>query len=1081
MASDTEHKLRTHEMYTVGWVCALPKEQTAAIAMLDQRHSDLPKPPNDPNKYTLGSVGKHNVVIACLPKGQIGNSPAATAAAWMISTFPSIKVGLMVGIGGGIPPKARLGDVVVSIPVGQFPGVVQWDFGKANEGGNFERTGALNNPPISLLTALTTLETEHDLTGSKIPEYLEGMKEKWPKLAAKYLKSDSLEDVLFRADYSHVSGSTTDYETTTDIDEDEEESCRFCDPTKVVMRKPRDMRVHYGLIASGNQVIKDAAFRDRLNRDLGGKVLCIEMEAAGLMNNFPCIVIRGICDYADSHKNKAWQEHAAAVAAACAKELLGYVQPSDVDGESTVKDILNQVEETRADIRILKSHIAKKEDYEILEWLTPVTFGPQHSDYLGRRQPGTGQWLLDTAEFKTWLKTEKQTLFCPGIPGSGKTILTAILIDKLIADFGDDKNIGVAYLYCNYRRKDEQRLNDLLASLLKQLAQGQFYLPERVKSLYDNHKGKQTRPSWTEISSTLQSVATLYSRVFIVVDALDECQASDGCRSRFLSEIFTLQAKCGANIFATSRFIPEIISQFSQSTSLEIRASDEDVKSYIGGQIERCMPQLQNLVSRYPQLEGDVKIGITSAVRGMFLLAQLYLGSLEDKLTPNAIRSALEDFRKQSQGSSEEEEVQLLGHVYDETMQRVNGQKEGYRKLAVTVLSWITCATRPLRASELQDALATREGKPKLDSDDFFQMDDIISVCAGLVTLDEQSSIVRLVHYTTQEYFDRTKQKWFPNAESMITTTCVTYLSFDAFESGYCETDDQFEERLESNPLYDYAAHNWGHHARKTETFHPAIRRFLTRQTNLEAANQALMAVKMLSGYNQRAPRRLTELHLTAFFGVKEVVSVLLQSCQGVDLLDSDNRTPLSWAAEQGHEAVVRLLLEKGAEIEVKDRGGRTPLAWAAWGGREAVVRLLLEKGAEIEVKGEGGRTPLSWAAARGHEAVVRLLLEKGAEIEVKDRGGRTPLAWAAGGGREAVVRLLLEKGAEIEVKDSWGRTPLAWAAARGHEVIVRLLLEKGAEVEVKDSWGRTPLAWAAAQGHEAIVRLLLEKVLRLR
>jgi nucleoside phosphorylase len=155
---------------------------------------------------------------------------------------------------------------------------------------------------------------------------------------------DSLKDVLFKADYRHVRESTTDCEVTADVDDgdEEEQSCRFCDRTKVVKRRPRDMRVHYGLIASGNQVIKDAIFRDRLNKDLGGNILCVEMEAAGLMNSFPCIVIRGTCDYADSHKNKDWQEHAAAVAAAFAKELLEYVQPSDVDGERPVRDILSQ-------------------------------------------------------------------------------------------------------------------------------------------------------------------------------------------------------------------------------------------------------------------------------------------------------------------------------------------------------------------------------------------------------------------------------------------------------------------------------------------------------------------------------------------------------------------------------------------------------------------------------------------------------------------------------------------------------------------------------------------------------------------
>jgi nucleoside phosphorylase len=343
MAAQLATELRTHNEYTLGWVCALPKEQTAATAMLDQRHNDLPKPPNDPNTYTLGSIGEHNIVIACLPKGKLGTTSAATVATQMVRTFPSIKIGLMVGIGGGIPPKVRLGDVVVSTPIGQFPGVVQWDFGKAKDGGNFERTGALNNPPISLLTALGKLETENELTGSKIPEYLDELKQKWPRLASKYLKSDLLTDMLFKADYSHVDESITNSEVSLDIDngDEEEESCPFCDRAKTVKRKPQDMRVHYGLIASGNQVIKDATLRDNLNKELGGNVLCVEMEAAGLMDNFPCIVIRGVCDYADSHKNNDWQEHAAAVAAAFAKELLGYVQPSDVDGERLVRDIIS--------------------------------------------------------------------------------------------------------------------------------------------------------------------------------------------------------------------------------------------------------------------------------------------------------------------------------------------------------------------------------------------------------------------------------------------------------------------------------------------------------------------------------------------------------------------------------------------------------------------------------------------------------------------------------------------------------------------------------------------------------------------
>lgn len=292
-------KIPTHNDYTVGWVCALSKEQTAATAMLDEEHDDLPKPPNDHNTYTLGSIGEHNIVIACLPEGEVGNNAAATVATRMTSTFPSIKFGLMVGIGGGVPRSVRLGDVVVSTPADGFGGVVQWDFGKAKQGDKFEQTGFLNSPPIALRTALTKLKTKHEMKGSMISQYLKDLKTNWPMLADKYTRSESLEDVLFRADYSHVEQSAVDDGGILDNegesgtrndegeeDEEEEKNCTNCDRSKIIKRKARDMRVHYGLIASGNQVIKDAAFRDMVNKRLGGHVLCFEMEAAGLMNKF---------------------------------------------------------------------------------------------------------------------------------------------------------------------------------------------------------------------------------------------------------------------------------------------------------------------------------------------------------------------------------------------------------------------------------------------------------------------------------------------------------------------------------------------------------------------------------------------------------------------------------------------------------------------------------------------------------------------------------------------------------------------------------------------------------------------------
>lgn len=270
------------------------------------------------------------------------------------------------------------------------------------------------------------------------------------------------------------------------------------------------------------------------------------------------------------------------------------------------QDIQERQQETR---KLQQEHEA------ILNWLTPIEYASQQSDFISRRQEGTGQWLLNSAEFHSWVKTNKQTLFCPGIPGAGKTILTSIVVEELTTRFHDDKSIGIAYLYCNFQRHDDQKVGDLLTSLLKQLARGRSSLPETVQSLYDSHKDKQTRPSLIEISRALHSVANTCTRVFIVIDALDECQATGGHRANFLSEIFNLQATCRVNIFATSRYIPEIIERFQGSTRLEIHASEYDVRRYVDGHISH----LPSFIGRSLDLKEEVKTEIVKAVDGMYV------------------------------------------------------------------------------------------------------------------------------------------------------------------------------------------------------------------------------------------------------------------------------------------------------------------------------------------------------------------------------------------------------------------------------------------------------------------------------
>ncbi|EPS45333.1 hypothetical protein H072_698 [Dactylellina haptotyla CBS 200.50] len=300
--------------YTVGCICALPLEMAALSAMLDEVHQ---KPEwqysHDNNNYKLGKIGSHNVAIVCLPAGVYGTTSATKIATQMLSSFPSIKFALMVGIGGGVPSAAndiRLGDVVVSKPKGSSSGVVQYDYGKAVKG-ELISGGVLDKPPQHLLTAIARLDAEHMTSGTNsISEYIAQMLHRFPSMT-QFEYPGSENDQLFEAEYYHIGDSIT---------------CEGCNPDRHIPRPQRQSsqpRIFYGTIGSGNQVIKDGMMRDKLARQK--EIICFEMEAAGLMDILPCLVIRGICDYADSHKNKLWQEYAAATAAAYAKELLNTV------------------------------------------------------------------------------------------------------------------------------------------------------------------------------------------------------------------------------------------------------------------------------------------------------------------------------------------------------------------------------------------------------------------------------------------------------------------------------------------------------------------------------------------------------------------------------------------------------------------------------------------------------------------------------------------------------------------------------------------------------------------------------------
>ncbi|KAF4472106.1 ankyrin repeat [Fusarium albosuccineum] len=1119
-----------YNAYTVGWICAVQTEIVAALGLLDDRHTEpVETPVHDSNSYTLGRIGKHNVVIAALPRGQYGLANAANVGRDMARTFPNVRIGLMVGIGGGVPTKhdIRLGDVVVGCPAHRSGGVVQYDHGTAMQGQNISIKGALNQPPISILTAINTLSAEHELNGHGLEETIQDVLNNKPRLVKRFQRPHPDADRLYKADFIHDSPGM---------------SCATsCGVSNTIRRDARSVdednpKIHYGLIASGNLLMKDAIVRDRLSAE--EDVLCFEMEAAGLSNQFPCVVIRGICDYSDSHKNDEWQGYAAMVAAAYAKKLLLQVPLNKIEAEERIAkiegllaDVAVPISETREEVGTLKFRSDREADRRILDWLTQVDYTSQQNGFMQQHQRGTGQWFLQSETFQTWLKARKATLFCPGMPGVGKTTMTAITIDHLRSKFGDDPSTSIAFIYFNFQRRNEQGTEDLLASLLKQLSQGLSCVPDALKSLYAKYEHANDRPSIQEMSQTLQAVVRLFSTTFIIIDALDECKTAGRFEDTFLSEICTLRDQTAANILVTSRPSESLKNELGGCFVQEIYAHNEDVISYI----DHRMGEMMVLDESNLDLEGHekerlkalIRDEVSQAVDGIFLLARFHLDYLKDKTTPNKISTALEKLPRGPQAYDE---------AYGKTIIRIRNQDEGLRNLARRVLTWLTFAQRRLTTLELRHALAVRTGSSALDKRDIESTNLMTHVCMGLVRTEEGSDTIGLLHYTTMEYLranpaclvsldgltpmnhttvsnpteNETARR---HSQEMITATCATYLLFNAFRSGRSKARKKLDGRLKLNPFYDYSARNWGYHAYEASPGSEEVKKFLNSKAHVFASSQAMMS----PAWGEVDDRQMAALHLAAYFGLeKEVVRLLGDGLQP-DVKDSHDRTPLSYAAEKGYNGVVeKLLATDGVDPDSTDKSNRGPLSYAAEQGHVSLVRQLLKTGrVDPESKDtdrkpyHSGRTALSYAAERGHEKIVSLLLRT-ARVNPDSRGSRdydvarTPLSYAAEAGHIAVVRLLLEaEGVDPGSKDSQGRTPLSYAADAGHSSIVSLLLStnrarpdtqalsfavaEGHETIVRsllstkrfnpnsrNDSGRTPLSFAAEGGHDAIFQLLL-------
>ncbi|KAI9685167.1 MAG: hypothetical protein M1822_004754 [Bathelium mastoideum] len=974
--------------YSVGWIAPLPIERAAVEALLDEQHDkplDFNQPPTNKLSYSWGSLGEHNIVIASLKAGQYGLVPAAVLASAMLSSFPEIKFGLLVGIGGGIPRiendgevDIRLGDVVVSEPSGSTGGVVQYDLIKA--GVELQRKDFLNSPPEVLLYALSNLKSQHEQRPPEIPRILEQMESRNPYMFQRrpgftgFGYQGQENDHLFKANYTHQRGR----------------DCRNC------------------------------------------------------------------------------------------------------------LDISEDVNHIRSGVRRVEQHNRSLQDKRIFDWLSATDFALQKNDFMCRLEAGTGIWFLDSPEFQYWKGHSQNTLFCPGMPGSGKTMITTVIIDHLQKEFKHNSTVGIAYIYCYFKGQD-QKPEDLLSNLLKQLSQEQAKIPQVVASLYEFHHIKRTRPTFDDLVKAFRIILKERSRAFILIDALDEYQASHSGWKKFLSAILEVQTHTATNLLVTSRPISEIERSFTGSVSLEIRAKEEDVQRYVNTHLS----ELPSFVSSRPRLQEQIEKAIVTAVDGMFLLARLYMNSLSGQMSPKDMKRALERLPSGAEA---------YDYAYKETMQRIKGQVPGRKSLALQILSWIIHARRPLTPRELRYALATEHNSQRLDREKLSSTHDLVSVCAGLIVADRQSNIIRLVHYTTQIFFQKNQDLYFLDSHADMGLTCMTYLSFDVFDTGYCRTRKCYNTRLKQNPFYKCAATSWSYHVGhgSLETSSLTLQLFGSK-SKVSAVAQFMMSEDFVRPtYNSQGEEwnGVTSEHIAAHLGFCGLMAYL-QRLPGFDVNKSDTMgcTALWYASAGGHAAMVDLLVKAGALLN--NSLGPCPLTVACGGGHYEVVQALLKRGSIVNAKEIWGTTAVVRSSPHIYDhQKFRMLLLENAKRNTRSRWqqkahpvpsrlnrddivewryeegdndskmriwGPTALFEASAAGHIAIVQTLLNHGAAVNQRTWWGATALSEASGAGHIQIVRMLLDHGANAKERYRWNAHPLYEAAVAGYDQIVRMLLE------
>ncbi|KLO90526.1 Uncharacterized protein LW93_10943 [Fusarium fujikuroi] len=1088
--ADSGDSLRSlqYDDYTVGWISALPLEMTAAQAMLDHRHEPLHQHPQDSNCYEFGSINGHNVVIACLPKAQYGNNNAAIVASNMNRTFPHLQYRFLVGIAGGAPGAVdvRLGDVVVSTDA------IQYDLGTALPNNHFQRIAKAISPPQSLLTMVSKLEASH---GGGQNRMLEILAETAPCLPR--YSHPVVEDRLFHHEYPHASSDS---------------NCDACDISQLINRKARQQIgpvVHYGRIASGNQVVKDALTRDKISKEIMN--ICFEMEAAGVMDTFPCLVIRGICDYSDSHKNKGWQGYAALVAAAYAKELLMSIPPTLLQPRKRAK-----VQQTKA------SEPVSPQADECLRamFVTDSSLDREGIfDAKGDICDGTCEWIISTDEFKTWEKDPPHLLWISAAPGMGKTFMS-IYLSKHFEAISEGSGTATIFFFCDNKVDTRNTAVSILRGLMHQLISHQ---PDLVNTII---------PQWKQQSNQLfqeKSFGALWKlfedaiaqskfrTIYCVIDALDECEASslslllrkfERLSRRRMSSSPKMKLICLSRRYPEN--IPEALSLFTKLELDTMIAKEEDISRFISVQVQELAQKKQ----------------LSRKMRSM--LQETFLQKSEGTFLWVSYMS--QDLQKQGLLGFEASLDMLptgLDAVYERILQNIEFEKG---RIIYDILYWILVAMRPLTISELCEAVSMKPTRLLAREEVCIEL---IKSCGHLLqTTDRQigNSVQRTVTFLHQSAKDYLMKFELPFGSQILrlaptqlhehaTIVLIQYL--EQMNSHQRIANESLNDIAIDLPLAIYAVHEWGRHFKQLEDITQIIRQGVSF---FEKDSEARRMWQYLYNFSQfeHCSGTIPLLHLSAYLALDNLAQWCLRHDDDYDIETEwgvHKQTALTIACGRNREYIISLLLNAGANPisnihlssafsaalsycdrptfrlmtrtescrkflseQVSDEDDAGLLCEAALDGNEDACRFLIEDiGWDLSWhSGQLGRSALTCALISGNFELISYFIKE-QQISLEDDPDMLKNACSSVGSAsdfEKIIRLLVDHcSVKINATDMEGHNALCFATENYESPLSSLsttiiLLQFGCDPDQPDCLGRTTMY---CHIKEAIDTLMLE------